>query len=187
MKIGLLGGSFDPPHFGHIFLCHYALETTEIQKLLVIPCLNHPFNKKLSDYEHRFNMCGLAFAVFGKSVEVNDIEKKLGGVSYTINTIKYLKNSYPDNQYFLLIGSDILKDARKWKDFEKIQSLVNIKVFHRIGEKIPDGVTDMIQATLPATSSELIRSLVKKNESIKYLTSDAVIEYINRNKLYRSK
>ena len=97
LNIGILGGSFDPPHFGHIFLCHYALESTEIKKVLIVPCFNHPFNKSLSTFEHRFNMCKLAFEIFGNSVEVTDIEKELGGISYSINTIKHLKNTRPDN------------------------------------------------------------------------------------------
>lgn len=185
MNIGILGGSFDPPHFGHIFLCHYALESTEIEKVLIVPCFNHPFNKSLSTFEHRFNMCQLAFEIFGNSVEVTDIERELGGISYSINTIKYLKNTHPDNQYFFLIGSDVLKDTNKWKNFEVIKSLVKIIVFHRIGEPILKCNDRVIQASLPDTSSELIRTLVKQNKPIQFLTTNKTVDYIKNNKLYK--
>ena len=198
LNIGILGGSFDPPHFGHIFLCHYALKSTEIEKVLIVPCFNHPFNKSLSTFEHRFSMCQLAFEIFGNSVEVTDIEKELGGISYSINTIKHLKNTHPDNQYFFLIGSDILKDTNKWKNFEVIKSLVKIIIFHRIGSAdVPSALLEqarcprhksgdeIIQASLPDTSSELIRTFVKQNKPIQFLTTNKIIDYIKNNKLYK--
>jgi len=185
MNIGILGGSYDPPHFGHIFLCHYALATTEIERVLVVPCFNHPFNKPLSPFEHRFNMCHIAFKIFGDKVQVSDVEKELGGTSYSVNTIKYLRNIYPENQYFFLIGSDVLKDTNKWKNFEEIKSLVKVVVFHRIGEPMQKCEEQVILASLPDVSSESIRSFVKQNKTIQFLTPNKIIDYVKRNKLYK--
>src|SRR5690349_21013260 len=105
MRVGLYGGSFDPPHLGHQMAMLYALATARIEQLLMVPCFRHPFEKRLSDYEHRLAMCRLAAEPFGPRVEVSEVERRLGGESWTLRTVKALRAERPGDTLVLVIGA----------------------------------------------------------------------------------
>ena len=99
MKIGVLGGSFNPPHIGHLLLSVYALTIKDLDRVFVVPCFRHPFGKDLIDFKHRLKMCGLAFGDFKRHIKVSDIEKKLGDISRTLYTLKALKKKHKNHQF----------------------------------------------------------------------------------------
>ncbi|MHA3838431.1 nicotinate-nucleotide adenylyltransferase [Mycoplasma sp. VS1572C] len=130
MKIGIYGGSFDPIHKGHIKTARYVINKLELDKLLFVPAASSPFKtkgKKAID-EDRKNMVEL---VLEDKMELCDFELKRGGVSYTIDTVKYLANKYPDAELYLIIGSDHVASLPRWKDIEQIAKLTKIIVVRR--------------------------------------------------------
>ncbi|WP_322941737.1 nicotinate-nucleotide adenylyltransferase [Mycoplasmopsis canis] len=128
MRIGIYGGSFDPIHKGHIKLAKYAIKALNLDKLLIIPAYVSPFKNKGISIEDKINMIEL---VLEQKMELCLFEAKRNTVSYTIDTIKYLKNKYPNDELFLIIGSDNLPKLHKWKDVDQIFSLSNLVVLKR--------------------------------------------------------
>src|SRR5438105_4841598 len=90
MRVALFGGSFDPPHVGHLLAMAYVLGCARVERLLMVPCSRHPFEKQLSPFADRLAMCELAARPFGERVEVSDVEARLGGDSLTLRTVKAL-------------------------------------------------------------------------------------------------
>ncbi len=130
MKIGLYGGSFDPIHHGHVNVAKYAIENLGLDKLIFIPASKSPFKNKTSyaNDEKRIDMINL---VKPSKSEVSTFEIKRGGTSYTIDTVKYFKNKYPNAEIFLLIGSDNLSKLHKWKSISEISKMAKIIIFRR--------------------------------------------------------
>lgn len=173
MKIALLGGTFDPPHNGHVAICHYVLNHQLAKSLWVIPAFQHPFQKSCESFDHRLAMCRLAFDSFGKQVLVMDIERQMGSVSYTIRTIEELTRQYPDERFLLIIGSDVADNLDKWKDGERLKQLVEIII-------IPRGADSII----PAVSSTDVRKKIGAGREISQDVPKKVARYILENHLY---
>lgn len=132
VKIGIFGGSFNPPHVGHLILAERAVEMLKLDKLLFVPAYIPPHKKKqhIIDSSHRINM--LKLAITGrKNFEISDIEIKRGGTSYTYDTLIYLKEKYKNAQLFLIIGRDNYEDFSHWKNFESIFDLCHVVVLKR--------------------------------------------------------
>ncbi len=130
MKIAIFGGSFNPIHKGHILIAKDAIEMLNLDKLYFVPANKNPF-KKESNYvsnEHRVNMINM---VLEDKMELSEFEIKRGGLSYTIDTVKYFRQKFPNDEIFLLIGSDNVNKLNKWKDIDEISELVKIVVFNR--------------------------------------------------------
>jgi nicotinate-nucleotide adenylyltransferase len=123
-NVGILGGSFSPPHMGHVLAAHYALMRWSLSKVLVIPSFAHPFSKPLPPFEHRLAMCRLAFKHLGSYAEICDIEQELGGVSYTIETVRELVRRNPDERYHLVVG------GISWRMFPSGANLTNSRASH---------------------------------------------------------
>ncbi|QGZ97884.1 nicotinate-nucleotide adenylyltransferase [Mycoplasma sp. NEAQ87857] len=130
MKIGIYGGSFDPIHQGHIKSARYAIKELNLDKLIFVPTNCSPFkkNKSKTSNQDKLNMINL---VLEDKMEVSDFEIKRGGVSYTIDTVKYFANKYKKDQLYLIIGSDNLTKLNKWKDIDTISQLAQIAVLRR--------------------------------------------------------
>ncbi len=187
MKIGIFGGTFDPPHMSHVLACLYVLETTDIDKIFVIPCSKHPFSKDTVDFTHRFEMCRLAMKPLEDGVEVLDIEGKRGGVSYTIDTVKELKEKYPADDFVLIIGSDILDETHEWKDIDELERIVEIHVLPRLMEDSYEKVKESDFFFLPDISSTEIRERIASRKPIDHLVAQSVLRYIQLNSLYNKK
>ncbi|AXE60879.1 nicotinate (nicotinamide) nucleotide adenylyltransferase [[Mycoplasma] phocae] len=130
MKIGILGGSFNPVHKGHILVAEDAIKMLNLDKLYFVPNNKNPF-KKARDYadnQHRINMLKL---VIKDKMEISEFETNRGGNSYTIDTVKYFAKKFPNAELYLLIGSDNVNKLNKWKDIDQISNLVKICVFNR--------------------------------------------------------
>lgn len=166
--VGILGGSFDPPHLGHQILALGALATTPIDFLWVIPCASHAFQKALSSFEHRFNMCELAFSYLRKT-QVLTLENFLPMPSYTINTIETISKLRPDLKLSLVMGSDLLEHFDSWEGSEQIRKLCTLVVFDR-------------KSLLPGVQSSQIREAISTRD---YKNLDlSVKDYIKQNQLY---
>jgi nicotinate-nucleotide adenylyltransferase len=183
MRIGIFGGSFDPPHVCHVLACLYVLETTDTEKILAIPCYEHAFGKGVASFEQRLEMCRLAFSPLGKRVEVSAIEGERKAVSYTIETVRELKSRYPSDQFRLIIGSDILKETDEWKDFDELKRLVEIITLPRVSAKQTRRASKE-PFFFPDLSSTLIRQRLAEGKSVEGLLPRSVLDYIRENHLY---
>ena len=135
-KIGIYGGTFNPPHMGHVHVARYAIGTLCLDKLLIIPS-NTPPHKELSadspTPNQRLAMLQMVFAGEEKT-EVNDLELQRGGVSYTFDTVNALQAQYPNAQFYLLVGTDMLLSFDRWYRYEELLQKVTLAVFYR-GDK----------------------------------------------------
>jgi len=188
MKIGILGGTFNPVHLGHLILAEEVRENLGLDRIIFVPA-NIPPHKNASDIasaKERFNM--LKFAVSNnKYFCVSDLEIKRSGPSYTIDTIKELKRIYPEDELYFITGSDLLKYLNEWKDLSEIIKLVKFVVATRPGyplEKIPSYIQTIAIRAVDISAFE-IREAVKQKKSFRYLVPESVFKYINKKRLYR--
>lgn len=196
-RIGLLGGSFDPPHLCHQLLALSALAIEPIDTLWVIPCSDHPFQKSLSSFEDRVAMCHLAFSRIGSQVHIVPIEKYLPVPNYTVRTLESILAIRPGVKLSLAMGSDILEQIPKWHDPERLEELSEIIVYLREGFPIKSLPTQIKKLrvhdgyVLPDVQSSNVRAMIKQStdaslaESIPFV-DQKVVQYIREHQLYRS-
>jgi nicotinate-nucleotide adenylyltransferase len=164
----LFGLSANPPHLNHLFIATYL--TDRFDTVTIVPCFKHAFNKNLIEFNHRYNMCQLAF----KNFHVSRVEEILGGKSITARTVEYLKNFEPVSDFYFAVGKDAFKDFDKWE--AKVKLLSMAKPF----------VVDEVDI-FPGFHSTQIRNDIKDGYpevAQKYLPKK-VFEYIMENKLYK--
>ena len=173
-RIGFFGGSFNPPHIGHVAICEWLIEKGHVDEVWVVPCFIHPFGKELASFKARYEMCLFAFKRFGRKVNVSKVEKTLGGVSHTIRTIKYLLQHYQRDDFSLVTGGDVKSQTSEWVDFGQIKALVPIISIPR-GPKSP----------IPDVSATEVRRRLAAGESYIDLVPREVAVYIVTHRLYR--
>jgi len=191
-KIGILGGTFDPIHLGHLILAEQLAEKYGLDEIIFIPSSSPPHknNKKVSSAKDRFKMTGLAIED-NPLFSISDIELKRKGKSYTVITVQKLKKLYPKSKLFLLCGSDVLNELKTWRSPDEIYKLIKVIIGVRPGyNKIKKdnkyakkSIIEQING-LEVSSTE-IRERVKKGKSIRYLVPAKVEEYIKAKGLYR--
>lgn len=196
MKICFFGGTFNPVHNGHVRLLENAKEYFDFDKIIVIPT-NIPPHKEVvfsvSD-DDRLNMCKLAF---NGIAEVSDYEMVENTVSYTINTMYHFKEIYPDDEFYFLMGSDMLFMFEKWKNYKELISLISVVVASRKDDEFlaiekkkleleEDGAKIYIINAGPyIISSSEIRNKIKSGEKdFSCYLPERVVEYILDKKLY---
>lgn len=182
-ELAVLGGSFDPPHVGHVLLASYALSVSPIERVIVAPVFNHPLGKTTRAFEHRLQMCKLAFRHL-PLVEVSDIERELGGVGYTLDLIEALAQRHPHARLRLLVGADILQQLDKWHRIERVRELAPLLVVGRSGFAHPEVDPDALH--LPEVSSSEIRAALSQAHSVQSRVPRDVLVYIEREGLYRT-
>ena len=191
-KIGILGGTFDPVHLGHLVLAEQVKERLKLDQVIFIPCLRSPHKtrQKLSPATDRLRMIQLALQG-NSSFAVSDIELKRKGLSYTVDTLKDLKNLYPNSRIYFLTGSDVVDELGTWKDPQRLYRLAKVVIAIRPGFDEFDHRNRFAQKSIvvPITgidvSSSEIRRRVKTGKSMKYLVPSGVEDYIRKKKLYR--
>jgi nicotinate-nucleotide adenylyltransferase len=190
MRIGLLGGSFDPPHNGHLLAAGDAMDALRLDCVVFIPAAVQPLkaDQKATASEDRLEMTRrLVAGVPG--FEVNAIEIERGGLSYTVDTLSSLAVQMQSSELFWLIGADGLRTFAKWRSPEKIVELATVVVMRRAGDA-PDvsglpGPPMLIETRRFDISSTEIRQRVREGKSIRGFVPDAVADYIASAGLYR--
>ncbi len=184
-SVAIYGGSFDPPHISHVLATVYALKVGGFERVLVVPVFEHAFQKQLTPFRHRVQMCELSFAGIA-GVEVSTVESQLPTPSLTLHTIEHLTQTNPDWDLRLLVGSDVLGDTAKWHAFDRISALAPPYVVGRPGYEHPSAQA----ALLPDVSSTGIREALAARDtagSSALLSSSlprVVLAYINQHDLY---
>jgi nicotinate-nucleotide adenylyltransferase len=201
MRLGLLGGSFDPIHYGHLLLAECAREQLALDEVWLIPAAVPPHKREQppTPIQQRLEMAELA-AVGNPALVVSRLEADREGISYTVETLQELARQRPEAQRFFLVGADMLSDLPNWRQPERICDLATIVAVGRPGNGPPrlDSLADVAsaqrieqfrrqQVEMPAIglSSTEIRRRVAAGQSIRYMTPPAVVEYIAAKGLYR--
>ncbi len=199
MRIGIFGGTFDPPHSGHKKYAEEFMEKLSLDKLIVIPTATppHKSHDKTASSEDRLNMARLTFGGDVR-VEVSDIEIKRGGKSYTYQTVTDLASVYPNDELVFLLGSDMLFTFHQWKNPQVILRYVKICAVTRSGDIETQQLRDYIEKYFPdkkenfiicdfcpiELNSTSIRDAVEAGESVDGLITPQVLEYIKEKELY---
>ena len=180
-RIAIYGGSFDPPHLGHILAAAWAVSAADIDALWIIPTWKHVFGKEHgAAFEERMAMCKLAFAPF-RGVEVSDIERRLDGVSRTLDTLDALERENPDAVFRLLIGADVLPTTDRWYRWDEVVRIAPPLVIGRQGYPVPEGCP----ISIPNINSTDIRAGLAHAADVTGLVPSAVLEHIRAHGLYQ--
>ena len=185
-RIGLLGGSFNPPHMGHLVIAEQARDQLGLDEVWFIPAANppHAAGKKTIESEYRIDM--LVRAISGNSYfDLNTVEVERGGVSYTYDTIVELREKYPEKEFFYIIGADMVQDLPTWHRIDELMELVQFVGVNRLKYKRESNYP-LIWVDVPDVniSSTELRESVRKGSSIRYLVPNDVIRYIDEKGLY---
>jgi nicotinate-nucleotide adenylyltransferase len=198
-KIGLMGGSFNPIHYGHLLLAESARDKLQLDKVIFIPNGSNPLKDNPANLEnqHRYNMVALAIES-NPFFTISDIEIDQEGYTYTIDTVNALSEKENDEvAYYFITGSDIMFEITRWKGVDELFDKVNFITTFRPGnnqaelderiadlEKVYNARIDKMSAPEMDISSSDIRSRVKNGYSIRYLLPETVEEYITEHELY---
>jgi nicotinate-nucleotide adenylyltransferase len=180
VQIALLGGSFNPPHVGHLLAVHYVRATQPVDEVWLLPSYRHPFGKPLAPFEHRLWMCQLLAQDASGWLKVSDVERDVPGEGRTADVLEHLRARYPEHAFTLVIGSDILRDLPKWKDVERIERLARVLVLHRAGHPS----SRAFGPPLAAVSSTEIRERLARGEDPVDLVPRLVLAYAREHGLY---
>ncbi|MCS7209328.1 MAG: nicotinate-nucleotide adenylyltransferase [Fimbriimonadales bacterium] len=195
MRIALLGGTFDPVHYGHLRLAEEASEVASLERVLFVPAYVSPFRtaERLSEPMHRVQMLRLALHD-NPRFEVCELEIQRGGISYTVDTVRAVREQHPDAELFLILGTDTLQGFMGWREpyvlGQVCQLLVGIRPEYDLQEtlaRLPEPIRQRVQPVpmVPlGISARAIRQRVRAGRSIRYLTPPNVIEYIHQHRLY---
>ena len=195
-RLGLLGGTFNPPHVGHLVCAVQALAQLELESVLFVPVFEPPHKKAEADpgVEHRVELCRRAVAGDDR-LEVSLVDAEQPGPSYTVDTLRRLHERCPGDDLTFIVGGDMAFSLPTWREPETILELAELGVAEREGVRRAD-ITERLEG-LPVErvrffdmprldiSSSLIRRFVAAGRPIRYLVPDAVAEYIDRAGLYR--
>ncbi|MCH5210387.1 MAG: nicotinate-nucleotide adenylyltransferase [Oscillospiraceae bacterium] len=194
MNIGIMGGTFDPIHSAHLLIAEMAREEFNLHRVVFMTGGNPPHKTDITPSSMRFQMTRLAISDNPYFAD-DDYETKKTEKSYTVRTLEYLKDKYPEDELFFIIGEDSLKDFPMWYKPEEILKMCTLLVFPRTSHSaLADTLNEMrikygdnilpINAPIMEISSTEIRDRIGKGKTVKYMLPDKVIEYIKENNLY---
>jgi nicotinate-nucleotide adenylyltransferase len=187
-RIGILGGTFNPIHLGHLALAEQAREILHLDKIIFVPTNlpPHKRRKRLSSAEERLQMVSLAVKSH-PCFSVSNAEIRRGGVSYSVDTARELRHRFPQNQLYFIVGADFLKEFSTWKDLPELKRICKFVVAQRPGYPLLGLRRNMqvIKITPLDISSTGIRKRIKNKQSIRYLVPEETRRYILRQRLYR--
>jgi nicotinate-nucleotide adenylyltransferase len=191
MKIGLFFGSFNPVHSGHLIIANYLVEESDLDELWLVISPHNPFKERntLANDFDRYDMV-LRSVENHPKIKASNIEFELPKPSYTIDTLTYLFEKYPNDEFVLIMGGDNLASLHKWKNYEQILKQVQIYVYKR--PEYEDGelanhpsVKIFDEAPLIEISSTFIRKLIKEGKSIQYWVTEETRKIIEAGNLYK--
>lgn len=190
-KVGLFFGSFNPIHIGHLIIANTMLENTDLEEVRFVVSPHNPL-KKRSSLLHEFDRLYMVERAIADNYRMKgeDVEFNMPKPSYTIDTLVYLQEKWPDNKFVLIIGEDNLLHFHKWKNYEEILKSHELYVYPRPGcnddmeiKNHPN--VQMVQAPLLDISATFIRDLIKNNKSVQYLITPEVEGYIKSKGFYK--
>lgn len=189
MRIGIFGGTFDPPHVGHLLLALDALDHLHLDRLVLVPTARQPLKMDvpMSAPAHRLAMTR-SLAESDPRLEVDASEVERGGLSYTVDTVRALRSAHPDADFVLVMGADSAESLPKWREPEALALLVEVAIAGR-GEHRPAPVgfrTQYLPLRRVDVSATEIRARVREGRSIRGFVPDAVAAYIATHQLYRT-
>jgi nicotinate-nucleotide adenylyltransferase len=200
MRVGILGGTFDPIHLGHLLLAETAREALALGRVLFVPAGDPPHKQEVAKTPARHRQAMVELAIAGNSCfELSLIDLERPGPHYTTDTVRLLRHQYhlSSDECFFIIGGDSLADLPTWHNALELMSLCRLAASHRPGyqpdlgvlEKSLPGLThrlDWVEMPALGLESSAIRERIRMGRSIRYQVADAVCEYIEAKGLYRS-
>ncbi|MGM0874342.1 MAG: nicotinate-nucleotide adenylyltransferase [Bacillota bacterium] len=185
-KIGILGGTFDPPHFGHLLIASEVLHSMQLSEIWFIPNQIPPHKQSdhFTDSKHRLNMLKLAIKDH-QQFKIETIELERNGPSYTYDTLCLLREQFPDNSFYFIIGADMIEYLPKWYKIDEVIDLVTFVGVKRSGYETKTKYR-VIEVEIPLfdVSSTMLRNRLNANENTAYLLPEDVKRYIEGNHLY---
>ncbi|HEV3035343.1 MAG TPA: nicotinate-nucleotide adenylyltransferase [Solirubrobacteraceae bacterium] len=198
--LGILGGTFNPPHLGHLAVARHALDELALERVLLVP--THTAPHKAGDEggsdgqggrdpgpEHRLRMCQLAVAGVD-GLAVCDVEVGRGGLSYTVDTLRSIHASHPDAELTLIVGADTAATLGSWREAAQLLQMASLAVAARAGaarQPVPvDAKVRFLEMPPISVSSSLARQRVARGEPVEELVGPAVARYIDEHHLYRA-
>ena len=188
MKVGLFFGSFNPVHVGHMAIANYMAQNTDLDQVWMVVSPHNPLKNKKTlakDFD-RLHLINLAIGS-NDLLRGSDIEFYLPKPSYTIDTLTYLKEKYPDHEYVLIMGGDNIGTLHKWKNYEQIlehEIYVYRRPNYEEGELVNNENVKVFDAPLFDISASYIRKSIKEKKSVQYLVPDKVYEYLKTSPIY---
>lgn len=188
-RIGILGGSFDPVHLGHLLVAQAAREELHLDRLIFVPASRSPFKPEDAPVQDQLRLRMLRLALAGLDwCEVCDLEIRRSGLSYTVDTVRELRARMTGAKWFLLIGEDHLSSLDQWREVDQLKKWVEFAVVPRPDVVPSDGLLENRVHRLVGwpiqLSSSIIRERVRKGLTIDLLVPRAVAEVIRDNRLY---
>ncbi|MFH2142855.1 MAG: nicotinate (nicotinamide) nucleotide adenylyltransferase [Bacteroidota bacterium] len=190
MKTGLYFGSFNPVHIGHMAIANYFVEYTDLDEIWFVVSPQNPLKKNntlLPDYQ-RLELVYLAINDDPR-FKACDIEFSMPKPSYTIDTLTYLKEKYPDKKFSVIMGADNIKTIHKWKNYQNILSENRIFIYPRQGflpdNKNVEAIIDYVDAPLIEISSSFIRKAFKNKKNVKFFLPENVYAFIEKMNYYK--
>lgn len=192
MRIGVFGGTFDPPHLGHLLLASDARDSLQLDRLIFVPAATQPFKvhaPPVASAPDRLEMVRLAVANDANYV-VDDTEIGRKGLSFTVDTLEHLSKKNPGAEFFLLLGEDTLAGINGWRSPERIRELATLAVMRRSGSGrspvavMADSVRNVSTRRVDVSSTE-IRERLRAGKSIKGFVPESVEQFIEARGLYR--
>ena len=191
-RVGLFGGSFNPPHICHLLASTYLLETTDLSAIWWVPVHRHAFDKdrNLACWDHRLAMCE-AVAAEHVNIRVETIERTLGAKSYTVDTLAALRDRHPGVDFSWVIGADLLPELPLWHRWDELREMVRFIVIGRgvptDSDLLPPGATFILRDFhLPEISSSEIRKALRAGEPVDAKVPGAVRRFLlEHQEIYR--
>ena len=190
IRIAILGGSFDPPTYGHLSMAKFALYRMGFDEVWLMPAYRHTFDKQMSDFDHRLKMCYLLSE--DDRIVPSDFQKTHDCDSSTLSLFKLLRKKFKKHDFYMIIGSDNANVIHKWINYEELIKKVPFVVMERKGQELNADVTWCLKnphiyvKNLKAEeiSSTIVRNAIKTGEPITKFTNSHIIKYIKKNNLY---
>jgi nicotinate-nucleotide adenylyltransferase len=196
MRIGILGGTFNPPHLGHLVCAQEAYRELGLDQVLLIPAGIPPHKPVDAEPgpEHRLQLCRLAIGGDDRFA-VSDLELRRDGPSYMVDTLMELSTQAPTNELFLILGGDIAAGLTQWRQPERVLELATVAVARRPGtprasvqhalDQLPGGErARFFQMPRIGISSTMVRRRARAGQPIRYFVPDGVVDYIRKHGLY---
>lgn len=196
MRIGILGGTFNPPHLGHLVVAQEAYRELDLDQVLLIPAGIPPHKPVDAEPgpEHRLQLCRLAIAGDDRFA-VSDLELRRDGPSYTVDTLNQLSTQAPTNELFLILGADIAAGLPQWREPERVLDLATVAIAKRRGtprESVQRALDQLeggdrarfFQMPRIGISSTMVRGRARAGQPIRYFVPDGVVRYISEHGLY---